>query len=132
IWGEVPVVLKPTLTNTGPRVVLDVTDDLTVETAANPLLRIRLDQWVRGDIVKVWWDNAELPDPQVRYNTDGISDVSATVWLCYRLVAEEVALGTHTVEVILETRNPKVASDIVLTDVELVIQYSEVAACKDN
>ena len=37
-------------------------------------------------------------------------------------------MGNHTVEVILETRNPKVASDIVLTDVELVIQYSEVAA----
>ena len=31
--------------------------------------------------------------------------------------------GIHNVGVVLEKYNPKVASDIVLTDVELVIQY---------
>jgi len=34
-----------------------------------------------------------------------------------------VTIGVHTVEVVLEKQNPKVASDIVLTNVDLVIQY---------
>jgi len=32
-----------------------------------------------------------------------------------------ITISVHTVEVVLEKQNPKVASDIVLTDVELVI-----------
>ena len=37
----------------------------------------------------------------------------------------QVTIGIHTVGVVLEKYNPKVASDVVLTDVELVIQYPD-------
>jgi hypothetical protein len=50
-------------------------------------------------------------------------DVSAAVWLCHTLSPAQVGMGEHTVDVSLETRNPRVACDIVLTDVELVIRY---------
>ena len=122
IRGEVPVTLKRALTNTGPTVILNVADDLKTEDTVNPLLRLRLDQWVGGDVVHVQWDGTTLPAPQVLYDTDDISDVGAAVWLYYTLTMGLVTIGVHTVEVVLEKQNPKVASDIVLTDVELVIQ----------
>ena len=123
IWGEVPVALKPTLTGAGPTVTLNVADDLSVNVPETVELRVRLDQWVRGDVVRVQWDGLQLEHPTVRYATDGISDVSAAVWLCHTLSAAQVGLGQHRVDVSLETRNSRVACDIVLTDVELVIRY---------
>ena len=123
IWGEVPVALKPTLTGIGPTVILDVPDDLSVDIPETVELRARLDQWVQGDVVCVQWDGVRLENPIVRYATDSISDVSTAVWLCYTLSWAQVGMGQHTTAVSLETRNPQVACDIVLTDVELVIRY---------
>ena len=57
----------------------------------------------------------------MRYDTGDISDVGAAVWMYDILTMGLVTIGVHTVEVVLEKQNPKVASDIVLTDVELVI-----------
>ena len=74
-------------------------------------------------MVHVLWDDTTLPAPQVRYDTDDISDVGAAVWMYYTLTMGLVTIGVHTVELVLEKQNPKVASDIVLTDVEVVIQY---------
>lgn len=59
----------------------------------------------------------------MRYDTGDISDVGAAVWMYDTLTMGLVTIGVHTVEVVLEKQNPKVASDIVLTNVELVIQY---------
>ena len=64
----------------------------------------------------VQWDGTTLPVPQVRYDTDDISDVGAAVWLYYTLTMGLVTIGVHSVEVVLEKQNPKVASDIVLTN----------------
>jgi hypothetical protein len=127
IWGEVPVALKRTRTGEGPTVTLDVADDLSVDPPEKVELRVRLDQWVRGDVVSVWWDKSELSDPEIRYcaisDPHRISDVSGAVWLCFELDASRVKQGPHEVKVVLEARHPRLACDIVLTDVELVIAY---------
>ena len=127
IWGEVPVALKRTRTGEGPTVTLDVADDLSVDPPGKVELRVRLDQWVRGDVVTVWWDKSELSDPEVRYCTISdphrISDVSGAAWLCFELEASSVEQGLHEVKVVLDVRHPRLTGDIVLTDVELVIAY---------
>lgn len=126
-WGEVPVALKRTLTDAGPITVLEVTDDLSKDRPERVELRVRLDQWVRGDEVRVKWDGVEQKPLEPRYcavaDPHRISDVSAAVWLCCALPPDRVAAGPHRVEVILDARNPHLACDVVLTDVELVIRY---------
>ena len=128
-WGEVPVALKTTLTGDGPSVTLKVADDLSGNKPEEVELRIRIDQWVPGDEIAVKWDGEKLPQPIVRYSYTDMpkeeiySDVSDAAWLSWELNSKKVSLGPHTVQVILENRNPHMACDIVLTDVELVIRY---------
>ena len=90
---------------------------------------MRLDQWVRGDVVRVWWDGAELEHPENRYCTvhdpHRISDVSSAAWLCFEMDPARVEQGAHEVKVVLVERHPQLACDIILTDVELVITYGE-------
>lgn len=125
--GEVPVVLKPTLTGEGPAVILDIADDVATQPPRLLQLRIRLDQWVPGDRVRVSWDGDTLDDAEVHYcrpdDPHRISDVSSAVWLCYALGPEQTGIGPHPVVVALEQRHPQLACDLVLTDVELVIMY---------
>ncbi len=125
--GEVPVALKPTRTGEGPTITLDIADDVCAEGATGIELRLRLDQWVTGDTVKVYWDGNELNNRAIRYcminDPHGVSDVSGAVWQSYLLTPDEVPSGSHTVKSILQTRNPQLACDMVLTDVELVIAY---------
>ncbi len=124
IWGEVPVALKRTLTGEGPEITLNVADDLSVDIPDSVELRVRLDQWVKGDLVHAYWDGSELEDLAVSYSSPGhISDVSGSVWLCCQMDPSKVEVGPHKVKVTLSERNPKVVCDIVLTDVELVIRY---------
>lgn len=127
VWGEVPVALKRTLTGDGPTVILDVADDLSLGPLARLELRVRLSQWVRGDVVRVSWDGIALENPGIRYcminDPHRISDVSDAVWVCSAMEPSNVGAGRHTVKVALETRNPYVASDLVLTDAELVVKY---------
>ncbi|MSS73473.1 MAG: hypothetical protein EXS64_18590 [Candidatus Latescibacteria bacterium] len=127
IWGEVPVALKRTFTGDGPEISLEIAEDLVADRPERLELRIRLDQWVKGDDVRVLWDGMEKERPEVRYCTlndpHRLSDVSSAVWLCWRMEVSEVATGSHAVKVVLIERHPQVASDIVLTDVELVIAY---------
>lgn len=127
VWGEVPVALKPTLTGDGPAIGLEVADDLTADSPAAVELRLRLDQWVRGDRIRVWWDGVEREEAEVRYcraaDPLGLAEVSAAAWLCWRLEPAEAGLGPHTVKVVLAERHPQVVCDLVLTDVELVIRY---------
>ena len=133
IWGEVPVALKRTVTGDGPTVTLDVADDKTADVSQRIELRVRLDQWVKGDVVRVLWDGTERGVPEVRFHTvgdttanpfgDKVADVGPAAWLCYEMSPSEVAKGPHQVKVVLEERNPKLACDIVLTNVELAITY---------
>ena len=133
IWGEVPVALKRTLTGDGPAVVLDVADDLAADVPERIELRVRLEDWVKGDVVRLMWDGAERGEPDVRYHsvTDTtanpfgakVADVEKAAWLCYEIDRSEVAQGPHEVKVVLAERHPKLAGDIVITHVELAIMY---------
>ena len=116
--GEVPVPLKRTLTGDGPTILLNVADDQPSPAE----LRVRLQEWVKGDDVGVWWDGTRLTNPDLRFlDPHGISDVSSTIWL--RFALGEVSPGPHQVKVVLIERHPQLACDLILTDVELMIKY---------
>ena len=135
LWGEVPVRLKPTFTGDGPTITLDVPDDLTIDIPKHIELRVRLDQWVKGDVVRLYWDGVEREDVETRFSIDEIvcgnpheypvNDVGTAAWLASDLSPADAAEGKHEVKVVLEKRNPKLSCDIVLTNVELVINYGE-------
>ena len=128
IRGEVPVALKRTLTGDGPTITLDIADDLAEDTPASIELRVRLEEWVRGDVVRLLWDGIEVENSQVSYSqvrSEHGYDISNAVWLSKELSPESVCVGGHQVKVILTERNPRMACEIVLTDVELVIRYDE-------
>ena len=126
LWGEVPVPLKRTQTIDGPTANLDIADDLATDVPESIELRVRLDEWVKQDVVRVVWDGVELAEPHITYiheKTPAISDVTSSVWQSYKLTPDQVPVGPHRVKVVLVERNPRLACDIVLTDVELVITY---------
>ena len=112
IWGEVPVVLRPTLTGAGPKFELEVAEDPLADSAVRVELRVRLEEWVKGDVVRLLWDGVEREKGERRYhiqeNQAGnpfgapISEVSSAVWLCSAMAAEEVAQGRRCVEVALQ------------------------------
>lgn len=119
LYGEVPVPLKRTLTEDGPTIGLDIAD----EASSSAQLRVRLQEWVNGDGVGVWWDGKRLMAPDVRYcrflDPHGVSEVSNAVWLCFSPGA--YTPGPHEVKVALIERHAQLACDVILTDVELVI-----------
>ena len=108
-------------------------DDISVHAPREIELRIRLEEWLNGDVVRVFWDGAERADIEVSYHlanenyanpfASPVSDVSDAVWLTCRLDRSEVPSGLHQVKVVLAERHPLVDSDIVLTDVELAVKY---------
>ncbi|MFC1527024.1 hypothetical protein ACFL6X_09480, partial [Candidatus Latescibacterota bacterium] len=118
-----------TLTGDGPTIVLRPAEDGPAHAPAQVELRIRLDQWVKGDVVRVTWDGEELADPQMEYCTAAdparISDVSGAAWLHFPLTASAITSGDHEVKVGLVERHPRLACDLVLTDVELVFRYGQ-------
>jgi len=126
--GEVPVALKRTLTGDGPTITLDLADDVSAARPARAQLRVRLEEWVRGDAVDVFWDGARLPEPEVRYCTVNdprhISEVSGVAWLYHPMQPAQLRQGPHDVKIVLAERHPRLACDIVLTDVELVLTHA--------
>ena len=128
IQAEVPVPLKRTMSGDGPSVTLMVTDDFTIAPPENVELRVRLDEWVKGDVVEVTLDGVALSDPTITY-TDVMNrmgwKVSGTVWQSYTLSAAHVPAGNRKIKVILRERNALLESDIELTDVELVVRYAD-------
>ena len=54
-----------------------------------------------------------------------VSEVSDVIWISREMTVDEVLMGSHQVKVILKHRNEEIDdnSDIILTDVELVIRY---------
>ena len=127
IWGEVPVPLKETLTGDGPTVRLEVVDDFAARPPERLELRIRLDQWVKGDVVEVSWNEQKLGEAEIRYCTlddlHGISGVSPAAWLCFTLEPDSISPGVYPVKIALVKRHPQLACDLALTDVELVVLY---------
>ena len=128
-WGDAPVALKRTLTGEGPTITLDMAEDLMADLPEHIELRVRLDQRVKGDVVRVWWDETEMEYPEICYCTISdphrISDVSSAAWLCFEMDPAGVEQGAHEVKVVLVERHPQLACDIVLTDVEWVIRYGK-------
>ena len=128
LLGEVPVALTRTLSGDGPTITLDMAADLAADPPKSIELRLHLDDWVVGDVVRVLWDGAELENATLTYghaSSPHISDVSPAVWLRFAMGAEEVSQGVHHIKAILDHRNPRLASDLLLTDVELVVTYDE-------
>ncbi len=127
--------MKRTITGDGPTITLDVADDLTADVPERVELRVRLEEWVKGDLISVFWDGTERDNIEIQYHiengsaadafADYVTDVSDAVWLRSELSPSEVATGPHQVRIVLQERNPKLDCDIVLTNVELVIRYGE-------
>ncbi len=132
VRGTVPVALKETITDSGPVIPLDAADDFETHPPRALELRVHLGDWARGDEVAVRWDGEELPAATVTYDTTGdrhgLSGVHAAAWLRFALSPGQVKRGRHLVEVILRQRHPQLTCDLVLTDVELVVAYSEALA----
>ncbi len=131
VYAEVPVPLRPTVTGDGPTIRLDVADDFVIDPPRDLELRVRLDQWVEGDVVAVQWDDGDLAGPDVRYcrinDPHHLSDVSFAAWLCFSIDPSQCSPGLHKVKIILHQRHPQLACDLVLTDVELVVRYADMA-----
>ena len=135
VWGEVPVRLKRTLTGDGPTATLDVADDLAQDPPKRIELRVRLESWLKGDVVRLIWDGTERGNVEARYHPEHdnyanpfaspVSDVSDSVWLTSQMDPADVSQGRHRVKVVLAERNPRMLPDIVLTHVELAITYGE-------
>ena len=133
LWGQIPVPLKATMTGEGPTITLEQGDDLEAIVPECVRLRLLLDQWVVGDVVRVYWDGEERTDVRREYHLAEdaagnpmdaqIHDVGTSSWFLLDLDPAEAAKGKHTVKVVLEHRNPRVACDVVLTNVELVVTY---------
>ena len=142
IYGEVPVPLYATQTGDGPTVTLDLADDFDSQEPSSLLLRLRLNEWLPGDSVQVWWSEKELPAPEIEYcrlenpNPPGgafqppprwraIADWSTAVWLSWKLEAGQVVTGKQTVRVAVKERNAQVDAPMILTDAELVVRYEQ-------
>jgi len=128
-YGQVPVPLRETLTDSGPVVELTVADDFATDPPRRLELRLRLHEWVEGDEVAVRWDGEEMAPGAVTIDLTGdptgVSRIGGDVWLRYSLPPAQVSRGPHRVETVLRQRHPQLACDLVLTDVELAVAYSE-------
>jgi hypothetical protein len=121
--GSTPTPLKRTLTGDGPTIMLDLADDLSTDSPREIELRLRIDEWVNGDVIQTTWDGEIVEKPKLRYDHDSISDVSSAASLCFPLSEQQARLGRHEVKVALMHRNAHVLSDPVLTHVDVAIQY---------
>ena len=133
LLGQVPVPLRPTLTKCGP--VIDIeTAEISIPSAAE--LRLHLNDWVQGDEVEVIWNDNKLTNMVTTYNLPSsdadqhsfpisISDVSGEIWLRFALDPSLIGKATHKVEIILTKRHPQLDCDLILTDAEIAIAYSD-------
>mgnify|MGYP004078984565 FL=1 len=130
--GQVPVPLRETLTDCGPVAELTVADDFTRDLPRRLELRLRLHEWVEGDEVVARWDGEELAAGTVSVDltgdSTGVSRISGDIWLRFPLAPTRVGRGTHRVETVLRRRHPQLVCDLMLTDVELAVAYSETYA----
>ena len=131
--------LRETMTGEGPTCILDVAEDFSVDKPKSVELRIRLQDWLKGDKVIVELNGCELsgfdtqyehkanPDPVYAYANQSVfpvSDVTDTAWLSKDIELDQIICGINKVKVVSVKRNELIESDIVLTDVELVVKFS--------
>ena len=125
--GTLPVALYPTFKITGPHFTLDLADDLQEFPPQDLTLRFRLQDWVDGDQVRFLLNDESLIDPTINYchhgDSNPISDVSNAAWHNFNIDPAKTPPGSHRIEVILLNRHPQLACDLVLTDIELVVNY---------
>ena len=131
--GQVPVPLRSTLTGSGP--VIDVeTAESSTPLAAE--LRLHLQEWIEGDAVTVKLNGEELAGAVIDYNLPTsvadlrLAEVTDDVWARFALPPVSAASGMQRIEVVLEKRHPQVATDLVLTDVEIVVAHTREYADK--
>ena len=124
LWGQVPVPLLPTLTGRGARVKVALGDE-SPTAAGSPrcTLRLRLEELTSPDRIAVRWDDEPLEEAAPSPAPAQAWTVSTTAWLFFPLSPEQVGAGAHVAEVILAHRNPQVRSEIMLTDVEVVVDW---------
>ena len=124
LWGQVPVPLLPTLTGRGARVKVDLGDE-SPTAAGSPrcTLRLRLEELTSPDRIDVRWDDEPLQEAAPSPAPAQAWTVSTTAWLFFPLSPDQVGAGAHVAEVILGHRNPQVRSEIMLTDVEVVVDW---------
>ena len=123
----------PTLTGRGP-----VVDVETAESGTPLAAELRLHLKEVGGRGRGWQcagTARSSEDPEVSYNLPGsdadqhsfavpVSQVSSDVWLRYPLAPDILGSGLHRVEAILRKRHPQLASDLILTDVEIAVAWS--------
>ncbi len=131
--GQVPVPLRSTLTGRGPVIEVETAESST------PLavqLRLHLEGWVEGDVVTVRLNGKELSGASVEYNlsasdadphsvAERFANVSDDVWVRFFLPPDAAAAGVQRIEVALDSRHPQVASDLMLTDVEIAVAHTQ-------
>ena len=96
-------------------------------------MRLRFEEYLQGDIINIFWDGDLLQNVGVEYqiqedaqgNPFGgqIYDWSSAVWLSTVLPKSVATAGSHKIMVVLEKRNVQVKSDVLLTNVEVVVQH---------
>ena len=126
--GSLPVPLYRTFAETGPHFTIHLADDLQLDLPVSIILRLRLLEWVPGDEVRVVWDKCVLGDADIQYCHQGdpapISDQSSAIWLSHVLDPHQATIGPHLLETVLLTRHPQLASELTLTDIEVLLLYS--------
>ena len=133
VWGDVPVKLDKTFSGIGPEIRITLHDRFASDSDPNILLRLRLEEYSQGDNVKILWDGNLLDNVELEYqlqedaqgNPFGgqIYEWSSAVWLSAVLPESKANVGSHRIMVALAKRNAQVKSDVVLTNVEIVVKH---------
>ena len=128
LYGEVPVTLYPTLTDSGPIFHVRVADEVETEGALTSAeLQIEMAHWSPADRIEVVLDGVALAAPVVRdaaaEDAADPGDVSENAWLCWRLTAAQVKRGIHQVRLRLLERDERLRVPLRVEHVEVYLQY---------
>ena len=127
IYGEVPVELHRTFTETGPIFNIHITDD---ERPIQAELQIEIAHFSMADKVKVALDGVCLGTASIRdaaaEDSSAPSDVSENKWLTWTLESEQVLLGRHRVQIFLIHRDARLAVPLRIEHVEIYLQLSAI------
>ena len=128
LYGEVPVTLYPTLTDSGPSFHVRVGDEVETEgELAAAELQIEMAHWSSADRIEVMLDGVALAAPVVRdaaaEDAADPGDVSENAWLCWRLTAAQVGRGVHQVRLRVLERDGRLRVPLRVEQVEIYLQY---------
>ena len=131
IYGETAVTLYRTLTEEGPLFQVPVHDEVAAEAREGGLesveLHLELEHFSPEDVIELSLDGVVLEAPVVRNsaaeNPEEPADVTEKSWLIWALAPEQADQATHTVQVRLQHRDPRIRPALVLHHVEININY---------